>query len=579
VKDEAKKFAMPVSEPVSSKLFRTAWAGIVATVTAGGLLFTVSANVPPGQLSDGDGERSAEQHTELRAEPVVRAVPADVSVEQIVALLQRVEKLAREQGPDLSPTIAQAAAELGVLYTTYQAQQQPSDEQNGGLRVQDAPVARAGKKGQGPQDVEEPARQEVLSAVAVSYVRAAGGHSHADSEPAAEDEPHGVGPETGLVTYDQVAVAAVRLAGMLDQSMPDASVDVQHTDRFEGSPLLAGGQGRQGSSLRSNLHDVVAVFGDSTLGYANGRIPAAVLCDLEFAPGHMLRCDAAERLTALNKKFERKFGYPIPITDSYRSYVEQISLAGSKPHLAAVPGTSNHGWGLAVDLSDPISSGTSPEYTWLRIHGPDYGWDNPSWARLDGAKPEPWHFEFFAAGPVPDRAVDPSDVDTGSPAFASSSSGNTGSRSTPAASHRPKDDSRDSEARQRPTKPKDEPSAKPPTKKPAKPAAKPKPKPSPSEPRPKPTPSKPAPKPTTPPAGPVPSPIPSPVPSPIPSPIPSPTPVPSDPGQEPPGSPSPTPSPSEPSQQPTTPPETSPSPSAPSGSLSDLAEGLGLTED
>jgi hypothetical protein len=577
VKDEAKKFAMPVSEPVShrslnARWVRTGWAGIVATVTAGGLLFTVSANVPPGQLSSADGERSAEHSAEhraqLRVEPVVRAVPADVTVEQIVVLLERVEKLAREQGPDLSPTIAQAAAELGMLYMTYQAQQQPSAEQDEGRRVQDAPVARAAEKG---QDAEEPARQEVLSAVAVSYVRAPEGHSHAESEPAPEGEAHEVGLETGLVTYDEVMVAAVRLAGMLDQSMPDTSVDVQHTDRFEGSPLLAGGPGRQDSSLRSNLHDVVAVFGDSTVGYANGRIPAAVLCDLEFAPGHMLRCDAAERLTVLNKRFERKFGYPIPITDSYRSYVEQISLAGSKPHLAAVPGTSNHGWGLAVDLSDPISGGTSPEYTWLRINGPDYGWDNPSWARLDGAKPEPWHFEFFAAGPVPDRAIDPADVDTWDPTFASSSSEDTGSRSTAAAGHRTKDDSRDSEARQRPTKPKDEPSTKPPAKKPAKPAAKPKPKPSPSEPKPKPTPSKPAPKPTTPPTGPVPSPVPSP----IPSPVPSPTPVPSDPGQEPPGSPAPSPSPSEPGQQPTTP-ETSPSPSAPSGSLSDLAEGLGL---
>ncbi|MEU4386991.1 M15 family metallopeptidase [Promicromonospora sp. NPDC023805] len=544
-------------------------------MTAGGLLFTVSANVPPGQLSDGDGERSAEHHStehhrEIRAEPVVvRAVPADVSVEQIVVLLERVEKLAREQGPDFSPTIAQAAAELGMLYMTYQAQQQPSGEQNGGLRLQDAPVARAAEKAQSPQGAEEPARQEVLSAVAVSHVRAEDGHSHAGSEPDPEGEPHGVGPETGLVTYDQVMVAAVRLAGMLDQSMPDASVDVQHTDQFEGSPLLAGGPGRQGSSLRSNLRDVVAVFGDSTVGYANGRIPAAVLCDLEFAPGHMLRCDAAERLTALSKKFERKFGYPIPITDSYRTYVEQISLAGSKPHLAAVPGTSNHGWGLAVDLSDPISGGASPEYTWLRIHGPDYGWDNPSWARLGGTKPEPWHFEFFAAGPVPDRALDPSDVDTWGPTFASSASGSDGSRSAPAADRRPKDDAPGSEARQRPTKPKDEPSTKPPTKKPGKPVAKPGPKPSPSEPKPKPKPSKPAPKPTTPPAGPVPSPIPSP--------SPSPAPVPSDPGQEPPGSPAPSPSPSVPSQQPT-PPETSPSPSAPSGSLSDLAEDLGLSE-
>ncbi|MFD6142418.1 M15 family metallopeptidase [Promicromonospora sp. NPDC060271] len=556
-------------------------------MTAGGLLFTVSANVPPGQLSDGDGERFAERHSaeyhsaehngEIRAEPAVRAVPADVSVEQIVALLERAEKLAREQGPDFSPAIAQAAAELGMLYTTYQAQQRPSDEQNGGLRVQDAPVARAAAERQGPQDVEEPARQEVLSAVAVSYVRAAEGHSHASGRTAPEGEPHEIGPEIGLVTYDQVTVAAVRLAGMLDRSASGAPVEVQ---RAGGSPLLAGGPGRPGSSLRSSLDDVVAVFGDSTLGYANGRIPAAVLCDLEFAPGHMLRCDAAERLTALSEKFERRFGYPIPITDSYRTYVEQISLAGSKPHLAAVPGTSNHGWGLAVDLSDPISGGASPEYTWLRIHGPDYGWDNPSWARPGGAKPEPWHFEFFAAGPVPDRAVDPSDVDTWGPAFASSSAGNTGSRAAAAADRRPKDDSPGSEARQRPTKPKDEPSTKPPAKKPAKPAAKPKPKPSPSEPKPKPTPtpkptpSKPAPKPTAPPTGP------------DPSPVPSPTPVPSDPGEEPSGSPSPStgpsePSPSEPSQQPTSPtlPETSPSPSAPSGSLSDLTKGLGLSND
>nr|WP_242504066.1 M15 family metallopeptidase [Promicromonospora panici] len=103
----------------------------------------------------------------------------------------------------------------------------------------------------------------------------------------------------------------------------------------------------------------------------------------------MLRCDAAERLTTLSDEFERVFGYPSPITDSYRTYAQQVILAGTKPHLAAIPGTSNHGWGLAVDLGHPIAGDSSAEYAWLREQGPDYGWDSPSWGRLGGMKPEP----------------------------------------------------------------------------------------------------------------------------------------------------------------------------------------------
>nr|BFF18510.1 hypothetical protein GCM10025730_20310 [Promicromonospora thailandica] len=202
------------------------------------------------------------------------------------------------------------------------------------------------------------------------------------------------------VTFDQVAVAAMRLANMLDPTSPGALIELRAD---------------AGSTLRRSLLETVAAHGASTVGYANGRIPADVLCPLEFAPGHLLRCDAAERLTALSAAFEQRFGYPIPLTDSYRSLATQVAVKGTKPHLAAIPGTSNHGWGLAVDLDDPVAGGASAEYVWLRLHGPDYGWDNPSWARLDGAKPEPWHFEFFAAGAVPDRAVDPSDVGTWAP--------------------------------------------------------------------------------------------------------------------------------------------------------------------
>jgi hypothetical protein len=327
--------------------------------------------------------------------------------------------------------------------------------------------------------------------------------------------------------------------------------------------------GRRSDPLRESLVHVVTLFGGSTGGYANGRIPTVVLCPLEFAPGHLLRCDAAERLTALSGAFEREFGYPIPITDSYRSYVQQVAVASAKPHLAAIPGTSNHGWGLAVDLSDPIAGGASSEYAWLRVHGPDYGWDNPSWARPEGFKPEPWHFEFFAAGPVPDRATDPSAVG----AWGATDAPDLGARHEAAAGgSRPND--RPADVRPPAEDAVDRPGAEHPAQKPPKPAT----------PTPKPTPSDPAPKPSATPTGPAPTrtpePAPTPEPSQEPSAVPEPSPSPAQPSQEPPAqpspvSPAPTPSPT-PAQGGHEGPEVSAGVSASSGPLSGLIRGLGL---
>ena len=161
-------------------------------------------------------------------------------------------------------------------------------------------------------------------------------------------------------------------------------------------------------------------------------MPAAVRARAHAALRRGGAADGAQR------EFEQEFGYPIPITDSYRPYAAQVP-AGTKPHLAAIPGTSNHGWGLAVDLDDPIAGGDSPEYVWLRLHGPDYGWDNPSWAQLGGAKPEPWHFEFFAAGSIPNRAIDPSDVGTWAPGPPAASDGADRSDVVPASTRTPGD--------------------------------------------------------------------------------------------------------------------------------------------
>ena len=88
-------------------------------------------------------------------------------------------------------------------------------------------------------------------------------------------------------------------------------------------------------------------------GYPNGLIPPSAMCPLGVA-GHVLRCDAAAAYRAMSAAFATAFGSPICITDSYRTYASQVRLYGEKPTLAAVPGTSNHGWGLAVDLCGGI---------------------------------------------------------------------------------------------------------------------------------------------------------------------------------------------------------------------------------
>jgi hypothetical protein len=134
--------------------------------------------------------------------------------------------------------------------------------------------------------------------------------------------------------------------------------------------------------------------GLSTAGYANGEIPAAALCPVWGAPSQMLRGDAARAFTALSRSYAKVFGQPICMTDSYRSRSQQVTLYGIKPTLAARPGTSNHGWGTAVDLCGGIESFGTTQHAWLLAHAPLYGWFHPSWAEPTGSRPEPWHWEY-----------------------------------------------------------------------------------------------------------------------------------------------------------------------------------------
>ena len=128
-------------------------------------------------------------------------------------------------------------------------------------------------------------------------------------------------------------------------------------------------------------------------GYPNGFIPLTALCPIGVG-SHVLRCDASAAFGAMDQAYVAEFGRHVCVTDSYRTFDAQVRLYSAKPALAAVPGTSNHGWALAMDLCDGANSYGSPQYAWLMANAPLFGWVNPGWARQGGGREEPWHWEF-----------------------------------------------------------------------------------------------------------------------------------------------------------------------------------------
>jgi hypothetical protein len=111
----------------------------------------------------------------------------------------------------------------------------------------------------------------------------------------------------------------------------------------------------------------------------NGRLPQSALAPI--GGGFYLRKDAAASYLAA-----RSAGCPWGVNTAYRTLAEQAKLydkhlAGGS--LAAKPGKSWHGEGLALDI--PSASGAQQ---WLLSH-PEYGW------RRTVMPAEPWHFEYF----------------------------------------------------------------------------------------------------------------------------------------------------------------------------------------
>lgn len=126
-------------------------------------------------------------------------------------------------------------------------------------------------------------------------------------------------------------------------------------------------------------------------GHPNGLLPDGALCELY--DGYFLRADAAVDFLELNMEYVDRFGENICINSAYRDLPNQHRVyAEQPPGFAAVPGTSNHGLGQAIDLGCGIQNFRSERWNWMEENGARYNWVHPAWAKSSPF--EPWHWEY-----------------------------------------------------------------------------------------------------------------------------------------------------------------------------------------
>ena len=137
------------------------------------------------------------------------------------------------------------------------------------------------------------------------------------------------------------------------------------------------------ASLLQQAQDAQAGNANTT-NYANGRIPDAALAAI--GGGHKLTATAAKAFIQMRADAQRS-GVKIGVNDSYRSYDDQVQMAKEKGlysqgGLAAKPGTSDHGLGIALDLQLDAKS-----QQWMKQNAKKYGF-------INNVPGESWHWTY-----------------------------------------------------------------------------------------------------------------------------------------------------------------------------------------
>lgn len=136
---------------------------------------------------------------------------------------------------------------------------------------------------------------------------------------------------------------------------------------------------------------------------ANGMLPESMLAAIPWDKEKtLIAAPALADLTRLNTAFKKKFGKNIDVDLAYRTLdTQKYYYKELGAYIAAKPGTSNHGWGLAIDVPESHAySFRGKYYKWLKSNSKKYNWlhrKNLEEFRADGSRnpyAEAWHFEY-----------------------------------------------------------------------------------------------------------------------------------------------------------------------------------------
>lgn len=158
----------------------------------------------------------------------------------------------------------------------------------------------------------------------------------------------------------------------------------------------------------------------------NGQLDTSALDDVS-GRGDFMESTAAHQFLAMRQACHDATGVwlnPAPGSSCYRPMAIQQSFyaaytaylrGGPWAAVAAIPGTSNHGWARAIDITGYEGSATwrSPRtgrsyavnlkvWNWLLAHAAEYGFD---WATGDSSG-EAWHWECLTAPGTAVASVD-----------------------------------------------------------------------------------------------------------------------------------------------------------------------------
>lgn len=122
-------------------------------------------------------------------------------------------------------------------------------------------------------------------------------------------------------------------------------------------------------------------------GYSNGNIPLPAMTLVNYpgvvywswsgdpadgaVGGVYLEPGCAKALVAMLDRYHQQKGGYLPVNEGYRSYAGQVYWAHNGT--GTTPGTSNHGWGKAVDFDQ--SRFTQDQYAWVLANCADFGFE------------------------------------------------------------------------------------------------------------------------------------------------------------------------------------------------------------